>query len=342
MRDVYATLTLFGSTIVCVAAVAQPAAAKTDLKGQNLEIIVAGSAAGSYAYHVRMLEPYLKKHIPGQPTIVVKHMPGAGGIKAANYLYNVAPADGHVVGTLLKTIAVNQAIGRNGVKYDAEKFGWIISTGPIDSVLALWKATTPAKTLEEAKKTEVVLGSTGKGSATFIEPALMNSLFGTKFNIITGYNGLGPVHVALENGEIQGRYASVESLFCCKKNWLRDDKLLFLAQSGLVRNDAIPSVPTMVQIATREKDKKFLEFFGAASTLGRIYVAPPDVPEDALGSLREGFWAAAHDPAYVKQMKERGLEYKPVRGEEAKKSALVSLHADPDIIARAKKIMGTD
>ena len=309
-------------------------------RGKNIDMYIAGSAQGSYSYHVRVLSKYLTRHIPGHPNIVPQYMAGAGGIKAANYLYNVAPPDGLAVGELLKTIAINQAVGRKGVKYDTEKFGWIISTGPVRAVLALWNATTPAKTIEQAKKVQVVLGSTGKGSATYIEPKLMNDMIGTKFKIIPAYKGIDPVHLAMERGEVNGRFASWESLLCCKKDWLRKKKVILLAQSGLVRNADLPKVPTIIDLVKGEKDKAFLRFFEAATTLGRIYVTPPHISAARLAVLRKGFWDAAHDPEYIAETKNRGLEWGPTTADAAKKMALVTLRSSPEVIARARKIMG--
>lgn len=334
--------------MAAAAALALPAAAATAdeaadfYKGKNIEMALAASAKGSYNRHVRIIQRYLTKHIAGNPGIIVKYYAGAGGIRGANHVYNVGSKDGLTVGNLLKTIAINETIRRPGVKFKSAEFGWIISTGPVDSVLALMKEFTPVRSVDDARKTQAVLGSTGKGSATYIEPTIMNQLMGTKFKVITGYKGLGPVHLAMEKGEVAGRYASVESLLCCKKHWLEGDKLVFLAQSGLRRNKAFPNVPRMIDLVDSKADKKFLEFFGAGSTLGRIYVTPPGVPKARLEALREGFWKAAHDPAYVEEMKKRGLEWDPMRGEEAKKYALVTLNADAETVARARKVMGTD
>ncbi len=310
-------------------------------KGKNIEIVVAGSPKGSYNQHVRLIQRYLTKHIVGNPNIVPKFYAGAGGIRGANHLYNVGSRDGLTVGNLLKTIAVNEVIKRKGVKFKTAEFGWIISTGPVDSVLALMKDFTKARTLEDARNMEVVLGSTGKGSATFIEPMTMNQLMGTKFKVIIGYKGLGPVHLAMEKGEVAGRFASVESLVCCKKEWLEGNRLVLLAQSGLRRNRAFPDVPRMIDLVKNDADRKFLEFFGAASTLGRIYVTPPGVPKAQMAMLRDGFWKAANDPAYVADMKKRGLEWDPITGEEAEKLARVTLNASPEVVARARKVMGT-
>ncbi len=308
-------------------------------KGKKIELFLAGGSKGSYNRHSRVLQKYLTKHIAGNPEISIIPMPGAGGIKAANYLYNAATRDGTAIGTLLKTIAINEAIGRRGVKYKTEKFGWIVSSGPVDSVLALWTATSPAKTLDDVFKKQVLLGSTGKGSATFIEPTIMNALIGTKFKIITGYKGLGKVHLAVERGEVQGRFASWESLKCCKKKWLSEKKVVVLMQSGLVRNKDLPKVPRVIEFAKNDADREFLKFVAAGSTLGRIYVTPPAIPKAAMSALRAGFWSALKDPEYLATTRKRGLEVAPISGEKAKELAVGITNASPKTIKTAKKYL---
>ena len=308
-------------------------------KGKKIELFLAGGSKGSYNRHSRVLQKYLTKHIAGNPEISITPMPGAGGIKAANYLYNAATRDGTAIGTLLKTIAINEAIGRRGVKYKTEKFGWIVSSGPVDSVLALWTATSPAKTLDDVFKKQVLLGSTGKGSATFIEPTIMNALIGTKFKIITGYKGLGKVHLAVERGEVQGRFASWESLKCCKKKWLSEKKVVVLMQSGLVRNKDLPKVPRVIEFAKNDADREFLKFVAAGSTLGRIYVTPPAIPKAAISALRAGFWSALKDPEYLATTRKRGLEVAPISGEKAKELAVGITNASPKTIKTAKKYL---
>ena len=332
-------LAAFAWAALAVIAFAIPQASAQFYKGKKIELFLAGGAKGSYNRHSRVLQQYLTKHIAGNPEISITPMPGAGGIKAANYLYNAATRDGTAIGTLLKTIAINEAIGRRGVKYKTEKFGWIVSSGPVDSVLALWTATSPAKTLDGVFKKQVILGSTGKGSATFIEPTIMNAMIGTKFKIITGYKGLGKVHLAVERGEVQGRFASWESLKCCKKKWLSEKKVVVLMQSGLVRNKDLPNVPRVIEFAKSDADREFLKFVAAGSTLGRIYVTPPSIPKAAMSALRDGFWAALKDPEYLATTKKRGLEVAPITGEKAKQLALGITKASPKTIKTAKKYL---
>jgi len=225
------------------------------------------------------------------------------------------------------------------VKYKTAKFTWLVSSGPIDSVLALWKSTSPAKTVEDVFKKKVILGSTGKGSPTFIEPTIMNATIGTKFKIITGYKGLGKVHLAVERGEVQGRFASWEAIKCCKKAWLKENKVAILMQSGLVRNKDLPKVKSVWEFAKNESDRDFLKFIAAGSTLGRIYLAPPGIPKAAAKALRKGFWDALHDPEYVALTKKRGMGLTPMSYKKAKDLALSIMKAKPAVIKRAKKYL---
>lgn len=330
---------LFAWAALAVIAFAIPHASAQFYEGKKLDIYSAGGAKGSYNRHLRIMEKYLVKHIPGNPEIAINAMSGAGGLKAANYLYNAAARDGSAMGTLLKTIGLNEAIGRRGVKYKTANFGWIVSSGPIDSVLALWTATSPAQTTNEIFKNKIILGSTGKGSPTFIEPTIMNATIGTQFKVITGYKGLGKVHLAIERGEVQGRFASWESLKCCKKKWLSDKKVVILLQSGLEKNKDLPNVPRVWEFAKNDKDRNFLKFIATGSTLGRLYLAPPGAPKAALDALRTGFWNALHDPQFLADVKKRGLGIDPMPHDKARALAMTIMNAEPAVIARAKKYL---
>lgn len=329
----------FAWAALAVIAFSVPDAGAQFYKGKKLDMYSAGGGKGSYNRHLRMLERYLVKHIPGNPEIAINPMPGAGGLKAANYLYNAAARDGSAAGTLLKTVGLNEVIGRRGVKYKTAKFEWIVSSGPIDSVLALWTETSPAKNIDDVFKKKIILGSTGKGSPTFIEPTIMNATIGTDFKVITGYKGLGKVHLAVERGEVQGRFASWESLKCCKKKWLSDKKIVILMQSGLERNKDLPDVKRVWEFAKNDKDRAFLKFIATGSTLGRLYLAPPGIPKAALEALRTGFWNALHDPDYIADTKKRGLTRDPMRHDKSRALAMSIMNADPAIIKRAKKYL---
>ncbi|MPY72460.1 MAG: hypothetical protein GEU92_20645, partial [Alphaproteobacteria bacterium] len=195
---------VFAAAVAVSAMVGGPAfgdAVADFYRGKEVRIVSSGGAGGGHGSYALVVSRHLGRHIPGQPTVVPQYMPGAGGAKAFNYVYNAAPKDGTVVGFFLQFVALNQAIGREGIKYDARKFNWVGSVTPITAVMSIWKSA-PATTIEELKKVEIPTGATGRSSDSFITPTLMNTFLGTKFKIVTGYKGMAPIHRAMETGEV--------------------------------------------------------------------------------------------------------------------------------------------
>jgi hypothetical protein len=188
-----------------VPAVAQ--SAEAFYRGKTIKLIVPSGAGGAYGLYALLLAGHYGRHIPGNPSIVADFRSGAGGTVAANYLYNAAPKDGSVIGMPLAPIVLAQHTRGKSAKYDASKFIWIGRMAEITRLFSVWQ-TTKAQTLEDLSKMQVIVGSTGKGSETFMNPAVMNSLLGTKFKIVTGYKGSAKVMHALEQGEITGAFST--------------------------------------------------------------------------------------------------------------------------------------
>lgn len=313
--------------------------AESFYKGKTINLYVAAGAGGSYGPYAQLTAEHLPRHLPGNPTVVVQYLPGAGGAKAANYLYNVAPKDGTAIGILLKYIVVNKVLDRKGLRYDPAKFNWLVSAGPINSVLHIW-GESPATTLEGARKTELVVGSTGKSSETFITPTLMNAMLGTRFKIVTGYKGMPSLATAMVRGEINGRASSWDGVKSSKPDWVRDKRIALVAQSGLEKNEDLQDVPRLVDLARNDADRQLFEFFGSGSTLGRIYVAPPGVPQDRVKILSDGLTALFRDPAFLKDAEKRKLVVS-VKGRDAVKSLVEkTLNTPAAIVERANSMLG--
>jgi len=309
-------------------------------RGRTVTIAAATGAGSAYGIHGRLLAEEIAKHIPGNPNVVMQFMPGGGGSKQANYVYNVAPRDGSYIGFPLKYIAVNQKLGRPGLKYDAAKFGYIGSLGPINSVVAILKDKAPATTFDGAMKTEIVMGSTGKSSETFITPTLMNNLLGTRFKIVSGYNGMKDITLAMERGEVHGRAGSWESVKAGDASWLKEKRVSLIALSGLTRNWDLPDLPTLIELAKGPDEKAVLTFFGAGNAVGWLFIAPPGVPAERLAALRTAFDKATANPAYQARVKARRLDIRPIAGTEVRKLIDGTLAATPDTMARVKAAMG--
>lgn len=308
--------------------------------GRQVTMLVGVGLGSSYGTHSRLFADALKKYLPGNPNIIVQSMPGAGSAKMVNYLYNVAPKDGTYFGFPFKYVAVNQALGVKGLKYDANKFSYIGSLGPINSTVTLWRATSPAKTLEEARKHTVIMGSSGKSSETYITPTLMNSLLGTKFKVVTGYKGAAPIQLAMERGEVHGIAASWDSLKAGKPGWLRDKKVVLIAQSGTERNWDLQDLPTLLDLAKTPEQKEILGFFARGNAVGWLMMLPPGVPQDRVAAMRKAFDAVMKDGKYLSEIKKRRMDIAPIPGTRVQRLIRETLAVPAATMKKIKAAMG--
>jgi tripartite-type tricarboxylate transporter receptor subunit TctC len=307
--------------LIIAAALSAPAVAQdvaAFYAGKTIMIYGAGGVGGPYDIYGRTLDPYLRKYLPGAPSVQMQAMPGAGGTRAANYVYSVAPKDGTALGFFLPTIAVNQAVGVEGIKYDAAKFNYIASVEPLDQAVFV-QAAAPVKTLADARRAEAALGSTGRTSATWIVPALMNQFLGTKFKIVTGYPGASDVMLAMERGEVHGLALNWAAIAGARPQWKLGEHLHGLAQSGLARSPDLPDVPTMTELASGETEKRALEFYALSAAFGRVIAAPPGVPAERVAALRTALDKTLTDPDFLKDAQSRGLVVAPTPAAEVER-----------------------
>src|SRR6476659_214695 len=195
-------------TVLLFAAVA-PGAAEVDAiadfyKGKTINTYIGVGVGGEYDLQARLVAKYLGRHIPGQPNVVAQNMTGASGLKMLNFLYNQAPRDGTAIAMVQNGFPAAQAIGRPGIQFDFAQMRWLGTIAPVVETLAVWH-TAGIRSIEDARKKEIVVGATARGGITFTYPALMNELLGTKLKIVTGYTGGNEINIAMERGEVQGR-----------------------------------------------------------------------------------------------------------------------------------------
>jgi tripartite-type tricarboxylate transporter receptor subunit TctC len=287
-----------------------------------------------------MVARHLPKHIPGNPAIVVKNMPGAGHVRAANYLYTQAPKDGTSIGTLIPAFVMAQVLGRSdGIQFDAAKFQWIASTSSSNGTVYVWKAAG-VNTVEDAKKKPILMGGTGAGSYTTLYPIIMNHVLGTQFKIVSGYNSGAEVKLAMERGEVQGRAGNnFNSLKAETGDWLRDDKISIIVQVGLERDPEFKSIPLMTEFARNDEERKVLTLFSADVVIGRPFLTAPGVPADRVEILRKAFVALAKDPEYLKESAQANLDVELVEGAKIQKIVAELVATPPDIVAKARLAM---
>ena len=337
MRRV-ALLAAFGAGFAG-AATAQPAA--EFYRGATIRLIVAAGSGESYDAAGRLVARHLGRFIPGNPKIVVENMPGASGRVGANYLYNVAPKDGLAIGGVLQTSAMAQAIGEGGVRYDVARFHFLGSPITPTDVFAVRK-TAGVASMEEARHREVTIGSTGVTAQNYIFPALANQLLGTKFKIVTGYNGGNDINLAVERGEVHGRGAFPwGQLKATRPQWISTGEIVLLAQTGLTKDPELPNVPRLVDLAGTDEARRIFEFLSLTAEIGRPFVAPPGVPQDRIDLLRAAFDAMMRDKEFLADGHHAMEEIVPKSASELEALVKRILEFDRPTVERFKAILAS-
>jgi tripartite-type tricarboxylate transporter receptor subunit TctC len=337
------TLTaLLAAPIIAVPAIPAAAQSIADFyRGRTIQMVIGVSAGGDYDLRARLLARYMSKHIPGNPKIVPQNMLGAGGLVAANWLANVAPRDGTVMLAISSNLPVGQAVDLDGVKYDIRRFRYIGNTTDSPNVINSWH-TTGVTRIEQVMEKEFVVGATGRSSGSYYYPAALNLLAGTKFKIVFGYPGGADVNIAMERGEVGGRGSNLwASWQSTRPQWLAEKKIHMLVQIALKRHPELPDVPLMQELVKTELHKQVMTFISADTAIARAIVTTPDVPADRLAALRQAFDAAIKDPALIKEAAQAQQDISPTSGAEAQEIANSIVNAPADVVAEAKKILGS-
>jgi tripartite-type tricarboxylate transporter receptor subunit TctC len=325
-------LLLAGALALPASAFAQNSVADFYKKNHTIRLVVSSDAGGGYDAYARLLARHIGKHIPGNPNIIVQNMPGAGGLAAANFLYNAAPKNGTVIGGLQREVPFIQILGQPGPKFVTAKFNWLGSLASEVTLCVSWN-TSPVKTFADLKKTELIVGGSGPNDTEQV-PAILNNLLDTKFKIITGYPSSTAITLAVERGEVNGICASYSSLSTRNANWFRDKKVNLLVQAALQKHPDLPNVPLAIDQTNDPDVKKLLELNDARLEVGRPFVIPPGVPADRVKALRAAFVATAKDPEFLADAKKQRHEIDLVSGDEMQ-SLLERISTTPQtLIAR--------
>ena len=306
--------------------------------GKTIRIINWSEAGGEYDLHGRLIAKYLGQFIPGAPNVVQQNMPGGGGITAANYLYNAAPRDGATLAVVNNSLPLFQALGGDTVRYDAAKLNWIGAISQIVDLLTVWHSA-PVKSFHDLLTSEMIMGTTGKGNTSYMTPVAMNALLGTKIKVLIGYAGGGDVNLAIERGEIMGRLNTWSGMKATKPEWIADNKINILVQSGLDSMRELKGVPLLVDLAKNEDDRAIFRIFGATGALSRPLVAPPDVPGDRLAALDTAFAAMVRDPRFNADADKLQIDVRPIYQPRMRELADGILQTAKPLIDRLKRII---
>lgn len=276
--------------------------------GKTITIMAAGSAGGGYDTYARLLARHLGRHLPGSPQIVVRTVPGAGGIVLANRLYNVEPRDGTSIGIFPGTVGFMPLQSAAKFEYDPTRFGWLGSLEKFVPIVLAWH-TTPFHAYEDAKARPMAIGASGVGSQSWGYPKFQNAFMGTKFNVIAGFPGSAEITLAIERGELDGYSAWCWACAKAQKpDWISGKKIRVLMQLSFEGDPELDAmgVPTLNHVLKTDLQRQLASVVFGAVVMSRPFVVPPDVPADRLAALRAGVRAAAADPAMREEGRKTG------------------------------------
>ena len=306
---------------------------------KTITISIGYTAGGSYDLYGRLVARHLGKHIPGQPIVVAQNMPGAGSLKAANYIYDVAPRDGTALGVVVESIALEQALANPAAQYDAAKLTYVGRVATSNNIFMQWH-TSKVQSIEDSRRTESSLAGTGPGSIAETVPRLLNALAGTKFKLVSGYPASNEAMLAMERGEVEGSSSSWAAVSVAKKEWLRDKKIRIILQTAPERIRELPDAPALPEIGTTTEDKQVYLLYASGSAIGRSVIAPPELPADRVRILREAFGLMLKDPEFLADIQKLNVELDPLPGEAVQELIVRTLKVPQAVRERAKLAFG--
>jgi tripartite-type tricarboxylate transporter receptor subunit TctC len=337
-RRALAATALLAAPLFAATGAARADAVSDFYTGKDVKLVVSSSPGGGYDTYARLISRHIGPFIPGKPGIIVQNMPGAGGIKAGNFLYNVAPRDGGVIGGLQNGVPFEPLFRRKEARFDPLMFNWLGTPNSEVGMLLVWHSV-PVQTLADATRRETIMGSSGAASTPSFYARILNEVFGTRLKLITGYPGQTEAFLAMERGELEG-YPSTfwSSLKATRPDWIKDNKVRLLVQYGRKPHPELPDVPVARDLAKSADDKALLDLAMAPLVLGRPYLAPPEVPTDRVAALRGAMMSAFADAAFRAEAKKLRLEVDPQSGEEMTGLLRTTYAAPKPVVERLIKI----
>jgi len=302
-------------------------------RGRTIELYVGYSTGGGYDIYARMLARHMGRFIPGNPTLVVKNMEGAGSLRLANWLANAGPRDGSAFGTIGRGTSFDPILGQPGAQFMGPDFNWLGSMNHEVSVCASWH-TSGVATFQDMQRKELVVGAVSANDDTMQFAKVLNSLLGTKLKIVSGYPGGNDVVLAMERGEVNGRCGwSWSSVLTAHMAWWKENKIVILVQLALAKHPDLPEVPLVTDLAKNDAQRQMLRMIFARQVMGRPFLAPPGVPAERVAALRKAFMDTTADKDFLADAEKAKLEINPVDGE--KVQALVKeIYATPPEVAK--------
>jgi len=310
-------------------------------KDKIIRIVVATAAGGGYDLYTRTMARHLRKYIPGEPTIVVENMPGAGHLIGANYVYKVAKPDGLTIGHFIGSLFLQQLLGKPGVEFDALKFNYIGVPAQDNYMIGLSK-TTGITSMEQwmASKRIVKIGGIGAGSATDDIPKVLAATIGLPLQVVAGYKGTSEVRLAFNSGEIEGICNAWESFKSTWRKELDDNEVTLILQAIPMRHREVPNVPLAIEYAKTDEAKRMIRsvIHTIAPTV-RPYVLPSGTPKDRVETLRGAFMSTMKDQEFLADAAKAKLDINPLDGATLETNVKEVFKLDSALIPRLREIL---
>jgi tripartite-type tricarboxylate transporter receptor subunit TctC len=334
VRAGVAAATVAAAASLATQASAQPAVEQF-YRGKTVDMIIGYPPAGSNDTYARALARHIGKHIPGQPNVVPKNMPGAGSFLAVNNVYGVSPKDGTVLAIGAPTVALDERLGTANVRFKTAELGWVGRVDSLINIVFMWH-TSKVKTFADAQKFESTLSGTGAGSTVSIYPTVMNNVFATKFKLIMGYRGSAEAQLAVERGEVEGHSTSWTAVKVGHPEWWPKKTISILVQFSLTRHPELRDIPTAVDLARSDEEKQVLSAIMVAAEVGSAFFTTPGVPPERLAALRRAFDATMTDPEFLADAKNTSLTVGPLGGEALQKLITTVSNLSPEMLVKVR------
>jgi tripartite-type tricarboxylate transporter receptor subunit TctC len=314
-------------------------------RGRQMLLVIGSAVGGGYDAYGRLLARFLPKHIPGNPTAIPQNVPGAGSRNASNWLYNIAPKDGSVLGVTSQSSPLDQAMRQKGIQFDAGRFNWIGNPIVDNQITIAWTDSGIVTMNDLTKVSSVICGATGANTNPVFFPKIINQLMGANIQVVNGYQGAAAVALAMGRGEVNcmGSH-SWSAAKATMAQYFRDGKMSVLVQWGPAKDPDISDqakrdVPLILDYARNDMDREVLTLFNSSISIGRPLIAPPDVPRARVEALRRAFDETMTDSEFLAEAKRLNMDIKPMAGIELQKLALNVAHTSPATVARAQALV---
>jgi tripartite-type tricarboxylate transporter receptor subunit TctC len=308
-------------------------------RGKQIVMLVASGVGGGYDTYARAFARHVGKYIPGNPAIVPKNLPAAGGLAAANTLYSVSARDGLTIAALTNGVAMDPLFGNPGARFDAQRFNWLGSIGKLQNICATWFAS-PIRTIEAARSREVTVAAAGPTSNTVIVPNVLNALAGTKFKVVPGYEPGAGMNLAVERGEVEGVCGlSWSTIKASRPDWIFGDKLHVLVQMAFERLPELPDVPSALDLVSDAAARQVLELILSRQEMGRPLAAPPGVATERVAALRAAFDATMRDGEFLAEAQRFRMELDPLTADQIGRILARAYGAPAEVVRRAAALV---